>query len=93
MTTRHTAGPWIALGGQVRTAQDPNWLIAAMGHTFRYVENAQLIAAAPELLAALEDMVDGYEDLFGDALNDLEEKETFAEYWKAKDAIAKAKGD
>ena len=50
--------------------------------------NARLMAAAPELLNALEEMVLNFEDIAGNHCDDCEEL-----IEKAKQAIAKARGE
>jgi hypothetical protein len=89
MNTKHTPGPWT-----VRERADKGLsikagelcLIAKIGlQTTSYKENARLIAAAPELLEALERLV-AWAIIYGDDLeNDIE-------FSFAKKAIAKATG-
>ena len=60
-----------------------------MDRTGEWQANARLIAAAPELLQALRDLVDDYEAILGDGLT----AETApAELRTARAAIAKAEG-
>ena len=67
MTDKHTPGPWKVITGAVYTAQSTGKVvpIASMdreaGNGTSLVEreaNARLIAAAPELLKALEEIAD-----------------------------------
>lgn len=56
----HTPGPWEQCGQLVRTQfnGEGGFLVAECSMTLRqYGANAALIAAAPDLLAALEDLV------------------------------------
>ena len=53
--------------------------------------NARLIAAAPELLEALESLVD--QGMFGYVVDEPSYEEAKAEILKAKAAIAKARGE
>jgi len=80
---KHTPAPWKADNGAVRAknghqiaecALSTNW----MNPTKKEIANAQLIAAAPDMLAALENLM---------ALNSQQAGSTMA-----IEAIAKAKG-
>lgn len=89
MKTDFTPGPWTQTGTNVRT-KDGGLICTAANHwadtTTPLVEkeaNARLISAAPELLEALEWLVDDWERVTGRTLPDDHE---------AKAAIAKAKG-
>lgn len=86
--SKHTPGPWT-------TAEEPTYcairtdgrVIADMRLVGLHYNkaDARLIAAAPELLEALKDMLDGHEDActgYGEGAAD-----------KARAAIAKATGD
>jgi hypothetical protein len=92
MSAAHTPGPWRSTGLEyepeagwfVREAGDGRYLAVASVHsTYREIEeieaNARLIAAAPELLEALEAAV---ADSTG---------QPNVWFFKAKDAIAKAR--
>ena len=67
--SKHTPGPW-AVGPDLEVFYAPNGapitrplrLTSMDGRTEEDVANAKLIAAAPELLAALEGLFDEYED-------------------------------
>ena len=78
--TRHTPGPWIAYGTWVSTSDGP--LIADCDTDV----NADLIAAAPDLLAACEGLVDWIDP--NEAMDGLNR-----EIDDARAAIAKAKGE
>lgn len=61
MKAKHTPGPWVADGSEITTA---TWVCGADGKrictmrpSFADWSNARLIAAAPELLEALKDLV------------------------------------
>jgi hypothetical protein len=85
----HTPGPW-AVG--IETTEETGQVIAADGSHIAYVEcdpvpeNTRLIAAAPELLEALKDMM-----IFAphEQYNEPDEPETLA-IQRAQSAIALA---
>ena len=87
--SQHTEGPWIADGAQIFTS-DTN---VAQANGYRIdretvAANARLIAAAPELLEALEQMVSVFLDTegrHGESKNDAMDA--------ARAAIAKATGE
>lgn len=63
MTTEHTRGPWTVSDNHGKRYIEPvgdNEPVAIVchGHTNSYSENANLIAAAPDLLQALEALLD-----------------------------------
>ena len=94
MTTKHTPGPWIAHSsgdGFIFIERDfgngkahPEWIVASIqSYQKEDVTNARLIAAAPELLAALQTLCASLE---------WEEKRsgtTYAGYESARAALAK----
>lgn len=64
MTTKHTPGPWTVSDNHGKRYIEPvgdNEPVAMIcrGHADSYSANAHLIAAAPELLEALEIMIVG----------------------------------
>lgn len=80
----HTPGPWhVANGCQIRSAKD-QIAKAWMMRNGEGLANARLIAAAPEMLEALEEIVSAAD---GDGWSQLD-----ADLRKARAAIAKAKG-
>lgn len=88
MSAKHTPGPWVfdtSNDGESVKASNGNYIIEDVYHA-DYVSGStadrRLIAAAPELLEALQDMVDYY----GTASADVEA------LTKARAAIAKATG-
>jgi hypothetical protein len=97
--SRHTPGPWEILVNE----DSPNGLIWSPGRetdvcelngnrqtAFEIMANARLIASAPALLAALEDML----DLTVNRQGGMWTQEQIATACKfARAAIAKAKGD
>lgn len=111
--TDHTPGPWIAVESLVYTASSPNcmgWkqLADCRGVEGAYFDathidqrvrfaNAHLIAAAPDLLEALEDAAHSIELLRAIAYPSSYQSGKWAPsldtLHKAKAAIAKAKGD
>lgn len=76
MGTKHTAGPWRIDGCEIRNPSGPNDLLISHGNgdTFSPLiaqvhqdegrlparANAHLIAAAPDMLAALQELVSSY---------------------------------
>lgn len=91
--TKHTPGPWFIDGNVIRGDKQRNGSISiacTLNIAYPYGRwsgeseqaNARLIAAAPELLEALQDMVDYY----GTASASVEALH------KARSAIAKATG-
>ena len=90
MTTAHTPGPWAAIGTDVKTPGPRSRILCWTGQPEVQMgearANAQLIAAAPDLLAALRAMLAKHDDR--DAPSDLWP----AEAAQARAAIAKAGG-
>ena len=61
-TAKHTPGPWhVASGCQIRSAKD-QIAKAWMMRNGEGLANAHLLAAAPELLEALELMIDTHDE-------------------------------
>ncbi len=64
MTTKHTPGPWVANGRHVVTANSTiaHQIIIASASAFdprsEHEANARLIAAAPDLLGALQEIIE-----------------------------------
>lgn len=63
---KHTPGPWIVNNGQMEVGEgklsieaENEYFIAQVDEGMRQQENAKLISAAPDLLAALMNYVDG----------------------------------
>lgn len=100
MTTKHTPGPWATEGNgrYYASVRAPSRMVADMRIIGGAVDaentaNARLIAAAPDLLEALETMV----DLQGKAasgfpLSENELREWAVANYTARAAIAKARG-
>lgn len=91
MKTQHTPGPWRAEGctvyaGENRVAQ--TWSETHDGLPTPTMEaDARLIAAAPEVLKALRDILQWWTEMDGE-FDDMP-----VELWdQAQDAMAKAKG-
>ena len=63
MNQSPTTGPWTAKGPDISAADGTR--IATCGITHNYAANARLIAACPDLLAALQELRDWYEDHTG----------------------------
>ena len=99
----HTPGPWSADVHVPRGSADAEWRIhggrelVAIVNDDEYTEaNARLIAAAPEMLEALQHFV-WWTDTYAEhpwflALNEAERAEFQAGYDKASATIAKATG-
>ena len=94
---KHTAGPWWVEDGVIRaTAPEGGDVSIAFvrgwdSHQGEEAANANLIAAAPDLLDELENMVRGIEywiDAYPETANDADHEALD----KARKAIAKAKG-
>ena len=94
--TPHTPGPWVVVekngNYEVQTEQQnayndgPSYFIADAIDCFAAEANARLIAAAPELLSALDNLID-----VADRYMDFDENSRFGEaVAKARAAIAKA---
>ncbi len=84
----HTPGPWVTEGlGQSYGLYDPDGCMigSILKNRQNSGETARLIAAAPELLAALSDIVASSDANCGDSLANAIET--------ARAAIAKAKGE
>jgi len=87
----YTPGPWHRYGGMVDgygiASKNGEIITQDAFNGLHHEANARLIATAPDLLAALEEMsafVCGY----------LDHNESFLEYYdRAEQAIAKAKGE
>lgn len=99
MKTQHTPGPWephiYESGGfEIVSAHERKFIITSRNGYQEWdrgnesIDNAHLIAAAPELLEALEAAVSWIED-------DRCDDEYIAEEWyhEARSAIAKARGE
>ena len=84
MSAQHTPGDWVAEHGAIRTADGSRWLFesASLGWQITNEErhaNARLIAAAPDMLAVVSELLERGEASLS-LLN------------KARAAIAKAEG-
>jgi len=93
MTSKHTPGPWSIDGeGTNAMVRGADLTIVAVRHRLTgqtHEANARLIAAAPELLEALEDLV----YLAEAAMREVGEYDIEAELADARAAIAKARGE
>jgi hypothetical protein len=66
MTAKPTPGPWVARGSSIfRDSEEASSVASASAHRAEWRANARLIAAAPELLAALMDCVKRLHDAVG----------------------------
>ena len=92
METKHTPGPWSLDGDGVRAlVRDASGVIVAVRHRMpghKNEANMRLIAAAPALLEALEDLA----SLAEVAMREVGEYDIEAELADARAAIAKATG-
>lgn len=101
MTTKYTPGPWLVDGaGTKAMVRGADLTIVAVRHRLigpTHEANARLIAAAPELLEALQGAIKAWDAVYpsmkfdGD-VETLEDFE-FGEFQKARAAIAKATGE
>jgi hypothetical protein len=84
--SKHTPGPWIITGSMISSDDDTTvcLLTSYRDMTPRQTANARLIAAAPELLRALQEIVDAADGKGWEQLD--------AGFGKARAAIAKAEG-
>lgn len=95
MKTRHTPGPWkLVKGKYYQTIRVENHVIADMriigGHTPYNLHDAALIAAAPELLEALTELVCA--PVFTGTLFETDH-ESHRAWTLARAAIQKARGE
>ena len=97
MNTKHTPGPWQlitpdrgmpwidSMGGVIA---DTHSICGSTAH------NGRLIASAPELLAALEAIISGWDSpTYGDDADEIDPLVAFASIEKARAAIAKARNE
>lgn len=94
---KHTPGPWEVDGEDILANSGDTTVAMTFWTNQRCPDdecraNARLIAAAPELLAACEELLKLVDDLEGMAAMPLTPECTSKEVAKAKAAIAKAKG-
>jgi hypothetical protein len=87
--TKHTPGPWSAIGADVKTAGPNSHIICWTGlrsdvELEELRANARLIAAAPDMLNALLDVLDFWDDP-DMSMSELKERVRYA--------IAKAQGE
>lgn len=93
MSTKHTPGPWVfesEFGSRafVNTKDESTYIaIQYCDNREEMAANARLIAAAPELLEALQNCLDIL------LVADMKTAETETPYTRAKAAIAKATGE
>ena len=89
---KHTPGPWLADGASVYEERDDFSVICNFWSSSlpEWEANARLIAAAPDLLEALEQLVIEYDDV---ELANAEPSSLTAAFNAARAAIAKAKGE
>ncbi len=84
MEAKHTQGPWRVFGYDIGTSPDETLAVVCAMDDNTDDANACLIAAAPDLLEALEDIVQASDANDGDSLmNAIQAAQTI---------IAKAKG-
>ncbi len=101
MAQQHTAGPWKtrtsprgSVNNQIFQAKAEDLPIATIhlgtGTVINQIANARLIAAAPDLLAALEGLYNDAQDR-GETTDD--DGNEYDDWMFAREAIAKAKGE
>lgn len=86
MSAAHTPGPWKTLGAQFVCSES-----AVVAQQCKSMEDARLIAAAPDLLEALEALLSHTADL--DPMQGYRPEEDFSAVKQARAAIAKATGE
>lgn len=101
MSQSHTPGPWSVEGKSIVTqrrkrSDDPRqWRIQVAENVWK-VEDAHLIAAAPDLLAACEEMAKAFERVIEETRENLGTDglsvEAEKRYRRLRSAIAKAGG-
>lgn len=107
--SKHTPGPWhafvgddhdtLAVFGPDNTGEKPvvEWVgLDGRARDCGYktcVANTHLIAAAPDLLEALEAMVDAFDYIAGDCTDPEQSKSEIEILGRAKTAISKTKGE
>ncbi len=98
--SKHTPGPWkvqrregyVGQWEVVSTCETEWWIADAAPYNERQEENARLIAAAPELLEALEAVLYWAELIAGDTTDKEAAANEEASIALARAAIAKARG-
>lgn len=96
MKAEHTKGPWAHRNGRIFQVDNENLTIANVARAFDgdYSHaNGYLLAAAPELLEALEDLMALAEEAMLRANYDGGEYDIEAELGDARAAIRKARGE
>lgn len=87
---KHTPGPWrIGNAGSAVFQATGIKLVADLARLENHKANAQLIAAAPELLAALRDLAS---KCHGDQMNEAARSAKNAAIYRAMEVIRKAEG-
>lgn len=96
MTTKHTPGPWAHRNGRIYSVDREELTIANVARSADgdySPANGLLLAAAPELLEALERCTDWMERLRASTDAGLWDWSEGDQYMAARTAIAKAKGE
>ena len=94
MTTQHTPGPWFA-NDSLQLFAETGQHIASLDSSTEGFEggtlyaNARLIAAAPDLLAALK----AFDDAFSHYCEGDPDSDEVSALYQAREAIAKATGE
>ena len=91
MNTKHTPGPWRFVNGRQICSEKCTIAKAWMMRNGEGVANARLIAAAPELLDSLIEVLDAAVDWLDDSTG--HKPDGIEWYENAKAAIAKATGE
>jgi hypothetical protein len=93
MTNKHTPAPWTVKGKEFIHDADHREIVYVLGYgkmggltDSEHEANAKLIAAAPDLLDALIDIIDDFDNYGGDDTG-------FPHIAKARAVIAKATGE
>jgi len=99
METKHTPGPWRYEAGTktIRAARENYWLCSmdSFDGAVDHEANARLIAAAPELLAACEDLVNLWDEWvrYSEGLEEPLRRSIEMRVQQSRAAISKAKGE
>jgi hypothetical protein len=92
--SKFTAGPWKFLKGGMLVAQDETEIVGTFHKANGNDANARLIAAAPELYAAIHAILEDAGYLSGEALPQLRELNvTRSKLDAARAALKKARGE
>ena len=94
---KHTPGPWTAYKSTSYLDETPSWIVPGVAHCGDgelSEANARLIAAAPDMLAALERVWEAYSPQYVSAMADDCERTALDDAFDTvRSVIAKARGE